>query len=1137
MPSPKNIKRAIYDKIKQTDLLRMTGKTIGFRFIIVVAMAVVVGLSFIMLKSGGIIPLIDEDTGDIFTVVLSALFISCLLIISAYFRRTVKRFISDAQDYLYEDPLTGLPNLMKFQTDAEELVKNPADKQFYIISIDINNLKYINDAYGYSVGDETLVYIAESIVGLLNDNGACCRAGGDDFAVLLSCREPEDLKAFFREFRKKVREAPIYVRHKYNIKFNAGVYMVQPNDKLSIAAMYDRARLAYESACPSGSSDYHIYNEALREQIHREKQIEQEMYAALENGEFEIYLQPKWDIQNGDTIVGAETLVRWNSPARGMLYPNDFLPVLEKSGFIVEVDRYVFELVCSYFRSRLDSMLPVIPLSVNLSEQDIKRPDFIDFYVTTKNKYKIPDGLLQLEFTERIIYDDVKSISNMIRLLQGNGFVCSIDDFGKGNSSLNAIMDLPVNDLKLDMVFFKGNNLHERTETVLKSIISMAKQLGMKTVAEGVESRNQVEFLRRVGCDEIQGYIFGKPMPARLMDDYINTIPKRRILQNSVREPVAVRAPLRQDIFVDERFLAALDFVDATVTEIDLDLGVYQVVSDYSFNAMTKPQYGYYDQSLQRNAEERVHPSDREMYLRIFSVMGIKSAFYRGERRISYRFRALDSRNREYVWFETTVLRLENEGRNRAISFTKNVHLRKWMDENGGEDRVRLANTVLSMFSHVYELDLDALAYRKPAMGDDHNEVTGQYVDLVNNISNMIEPYQRHSFAELLSPGNLRRLLAGGGARAVQAEYKFFVNNEYRWHSLTIVAGKDNPNRLIAICFIQDIHDYKREVLERSTKIEQLKGTIISSFREIVEVNLAKDTFIDIGRERSDLESDNRYLQGRNYEAMFKGEGSYSNTFERILRSNIHPDDRQHISQRFSKEALIEAMAAEGKSEVSDRCRVIRKDGGYEWIRIYALAANPNTDKSTIYLYCKSIEDVTKELQLDIGLNERDSLTGVYNRYVFEQIVGSFIDSKTDSRQHALLLVEVDSLNEIIKKWGHMTADEVLRSMADMLRRSFRSEDVIGRIDGNCFAVFMKNIVSVESAGMKAEQIRRSFHGPLGGEPINDIVTCCVGAAVSGGEVSGYKQMLGNAKLALSKAKAEGKSRVRFHSGSGQLLR
>ncbi|MGI6577623.1 MAG: EAL domain-containing protein [Eubacteriales bacterium] len=1136
MPSPNSLKKAMSEKIKQTDLLRMTGKTISLKFTVIVITAAVIGLSFVLLSLGGVFSVLQGISINVVLILSCVIFLLSLLMISNYHRRSVRRFITDAQNYIYEDPLTGISNFMKFQMDAEETIKKSHDKHWCIISIDINNFKYINDAYGYSVGDETLIYIAEALISILDENELCSRVGGDDFAILISYHSPEDLDRLFYKLRKKTKEAPICIRHKYCIKFSAGVYIVQPGDKISIAAMYDRARLAYESVRSNRSADYFIYTDELREQIHQEKQIEQEMYSALENGEFEIYLQPKWDIQNGDTIVGAETLVRWNSPTKGMLYPSDFLPVLEKNGFIVEVDRYIFELVCSYFRGRLDNMLPVVPLSVNVSEQDINQPDFVEFYIAMKNKYDIPDGLLQLEFTESIVYEDCEKISKMIRQLQKNGFNCSIDDFGKGNSSLNAIKDLPVDDLKLDMIFFRENNLHERTEAVVKSIISMAKALGMKTVAEGVESKNQVEFLRRIGCDEIQGYIFAKPMPARQMDDYINAIPKRKLLENTEQELVAARSQLWQDSFGDVRYLAALKFVDAIVTEIDLDLGVYHVVGDHSLSV--KSRNGYYDQALRRTAAERIHPFDREKYLRMFSVTGIKSAFYRGEKRLSHRFRALDSRNREYIWFEMTVLRLESGEQNRAISFLRNVHFRKWMDKNGGEDRVRLAEAVLRLHSSVYELDLDALTYRRLDIDDEYKVTAGQYGDLMNQISNMIDENQRHAFAERFSPGNLRRLLTRSGAnKPVQGEYRFYINKEYRWHSLTVVAERNNQNRLLAMCFVQDIHDNKRDVLDRNSKIEQLKTLIMSSFSEIVEVDLLKDTFIDISCELLDVISGNVQVYDKSFNGMFEVDGCYSKAFERMVSNYIHHDDRQRISRRFSKDALTKAMLEQGLREIADRCRIIKENGEYCWIRMYALAANCKSDESTIYLYCKLLDDISIESESFDNESERDDLTGLYNRFVFEQIVSRIADSKTNDEQHALLLVEVDNFTEITKKWGYMAGEEVLRSLAEMLNRSFRSEDVIGRIDNDRFAIFMKNIVSMESARKKADQVCRNFRGPLSGELINDIVTCSVGAAVSGRDGNSYKQLLSNAELALMSAKADGKSRVRLYSRSGQIHR
>jgi EAL domain-containing protein (putative c-di-GMP-specific phosphodiesterase class I) len=214
---------------------------------------------------------------------------------------------------------------------------------------------------------------------------------------------------------------------------SAGVYIVEDNsERINISAMVDRAIIAQETIKNLSGTRYSVYNEKMREQIHYEKELEQDMVTALGTGEFEIYLQPKCDIQKGDAIVGAETLVRWNSSKKGLLNPSAFIPLLEKNGFIVEVDNYVFELVCSYLRERLDHGMAVVPISVNVSRIDISQNDFVRRYTAVKQKYSIPNGLLQLEFTETIAYDDHEAFSNIIKELRANGFDCSLTTSARG---------------------------------------------------------------------------------------------------------------------------------------------------------------------------------------------------------------------------------------------------------------------------------------------------------------------------------------------------------------------------------------------------------------------------------------------------------------------------------------------------------------------------------------------------------------------------------------------------------------------------------------------------------------------------------------------------------------------------------
>ncbi|MEG1396884.1 MAG: EAL domain-containing protein, partial [Oscillospiraceae bacterium] len=293
-----------------------------------------------------------------------------------------------------------------------------------------------------------------------------------------------------------------------------GVYVVE-DPTMPVVDMIDRAKLALRETGGTVNSQvqYRIYDERVRRRLLREKQLEDMMAEALKNHDFEVYFQPKYRTDS-ETIGGAEALVRWNSATEGMIYPDEFISIFEKNGSITRIDLWVFEQVCKTLRVWLDAGYKPMRISVNCSRVHLKMPDFLEKYRTIAEQYAVPPELLEIELTENVVFEDVVHLTKIIEDIHALGFSCSMDDFGSGYSSLNLIQDIPVDVLKLDKIFFRmGTDDLSRTESVVGSIITMARALSMETVAEGVEERAQVDMLKKLGCDYIQGYYFAKPMP------------------------------------------------------------------------------------------------------------------------------------------------------------------------------------------------------------------------------------------------------------------------------------------------------------------------------------------------------------------------------------------------------------------------------------------------------------------------------------------------------------------------------------------------------------------------------------------------------------------------------------------------
>ena len=294
---------------------------------------------------------------------------------------------------------------------------------------------------------------------------------------------------------------------------DCGIYKISKSDN-DINTIMDRANTARKTIKGGHKNSFAFYDKEMHKKILKEKEIENSMVDALNNGEFIVYFQPKYSLSDYQ-IIGAEALVRWDNPQKGLIPPIEFIPVFERNGFIVNIDFYVFEEVCKKIREWMDEGQKVVPISVNLSRMHFVNSNFIEKFKLIVDKYKIPTRLIELELTETAVLDNIEGLLDTMNNLKEKGFVISMDDFGTGYSSLNLLKELPVDILKLDRAFFTEKDESNNEKIVISNVIKMAKELKMKVISEGVETISQVEFLKQIGCDMVQGYLFSKPMPVK----------------------------------------------------------------------------------------------------------------------------------------------------------------------------------------------------------------------------------------------------------------------------------------------------------------------------------------------------------------------------------------------------------------------------------------------------------------------------------------------------------------------------------------------------------------------------------------------------------------------------------------------
>jgi diguanylate cyclase (GGDEF)-like protein len=412
------------------------------------------------------------------------------------------------------DFLTGLPNRMLFADRVKQAISTATrhSKKVAVMFLDLDGFKGVNDTLGHSVGDRLLKSIAERLVRCVRGSDTVSRQGGDEFVVLLAAIEQaEDAAITARRILQAVTESHSIDRHEVHAAISIGI-SIFPDDGFDSETLIASADTAMYQAKEIGGQNYQFFRAAMNLRAVQRQSIEESLRQALEREEFTVHYQPKINLTSGE-ITGAEALLRWTHPTRGLVSPTEFIPVAEDCGLMVPIGRWLLREVCRQARSWAAHGLPMPRISVNISTLEFRNESFVQNVFATLREAGLAPESLELELTEGALMKHVESTQTILNALRAAGVQIAVDDFGTGYSSLGYLRKLPIDALKIDRSFIRQINSAAPETTMVTALISMGHNLKLRVIGEGVETQEEMAFLQSHQCEEAQGYYFSPGVP------------------------------------------------------------------------------------------------------------------------------------------------------------------------------------------------------------------------------------------------------------------------------------------------------------------------------------------------------------------------------------------------------------------------------------------------------------------------------------------------------------------------------------------------------------------------------------------------------------------------------------------------
>ena len=1039
-------------------------------------------------------------------------------------------------EYTERDGLTGLYNREYFFRFAQQYDQLHPGADMDAMVVDVHHFRMVNERYGKACGDDVLRRIGECVRLTVKDaGGIVCRREADTF--LIYCPHREDYQAILDRASVALSEDGAGANR---VRLRMGVY-AHVDKTIDMERRFDRAKTAADTARSSYISSFALYDNDLHEQeIYTERLLE-DFQSAIENKEFKVYYQPKFDIRPDIPVLNsAEALVRWIHPELGFISPGSFIPLFEENGLIQQLDMYVWRETAAQIRDWKERLGISVPVSVNVSRIDMYDPNLIATFESLLQEYSLTPEELLLEITESAYTQDSAQIISKVNHLRTLGFHIEMDDFGTGYSSLNMISTLPIDALKLDMTFIR-NAFQDGGDTgLIEVIIDIADYLGVPVIAEGVETEEQVNALKAMGCDLVQGYYFSRPVPPGEYEPFLEE-KKRRLPDegeaclNRGAEDARTRKEIRSEdrgipgrvprekereaIRIDKapftsvaRALTA-DFFSIYYVDTETDRFIeYSAHDEYDRLGIEKDGEDFFNLS-RKNILRVVHPEDHEKILNAFTKEKLLSEMEKtGTFTLNYRL----IMGGEPTWVSMKASRMPNANDKHIVIGVNNIdaQMQRQMEFDAAKAQsvtfASIAQALAADYFSIYYVDTVTDHFVEYSAHDDYKalgiEKSGE--DFFNlsraNILRVVHPQDQDKILDSFTKDNLLAEMEKTGTFTLN--YRLMFGDKVNYVSMKATRMADENDKHIVIG-VNNISAQMQRQLEydaaraESDMYSRIAQALSKDYYSIYLVNTETDDFIE-------------YSSTKDYQSLqVENNGT---DFFKVCRRNVlrlvYKEDLEKALAVWDKSRLM-PMLEDGKTFFTTYRLMM--NGAPVYINCKVIRMEDDLNRNYIVIGVSNVDDQVrrdKELITAREKANRDALTGTKSKHAYVDAVAE-INVSIDMgavKPFAVVVCDVNGLKTVNDTQGHHAGDKLIRDASDMVCGIFKHSPIF-RVGGDEFVAILQGADYEQRVALVAEMMERNRKNRETGS----VVIACGTAEWNGTEDNRFEAVFDRADTAM----------------------